>query len=393
MTSDAELYDPWKRMTGQPSATLDDNPFERPPRVEDLIPRHANPRDGRPKLWLPDGSKMQFYFRPSSRGKIAEDTRNLSAWTTSQTVAGYLDYGGQSEVLVLERATLGPYEQNKDGHHRMDEKAKDLNPDAARVGSAWHTITERHDLGLSVKVPPKYKAFLEEWKRLSENFELVTMPSGKPAVECFVAVDIERQKTGIFGEPLFNPDGTMQTEWHRGAGTFDRLWKYKPCPICGCSTYVVDLKTGKASSLVWSEASYAVQEGVYSEGKEYVPWPDGKGATRHEIPDLCKHRAITVSLPAGTAQGRTLWTNIAQGAAAAFDLVPRIKAHRNRKNWMVEFLPIPNLWKMVEDATTPEEIRGLWAQYQGADEWHERDNALFNMAGEKIAALTATKET
>jgi hypothetical protein len=390
-----DLYDPYESKNAggdgthsASSVTATVNGFERPPRVEDMIPRHPGENDGRPKIWLPDGSKMLYYGRPSSRGKKIEDTRNLSAWEVRVILSAFLDYGDQSEALQIERSALGPSEtstESKRAHDKLYQRAKEMVSTASRVGTALHTITERYDLGLPVIPPAKFKADLEEWKRLTEHFEIATMPDGRPGVECFVAFDQPRFDPN--GEPILNRWGYH--DHVRLAGTFDRLWRYKPCDICGCQYYVGDLKSGKNESVQYNGGSWGVQEGVYAWSDQYVPAANGLSARRYPIPDVCKHLAITLSLPAGSGHGEAVWTNIVGGHKATMGLIPEVMTHRNEsKKWLKPFIPSPNLWAEVDRCGTPDEIRSLFRKYP-TDEWKANDNALIQHASSIIALMNS----
>lgn len=378
MTTTDDLYDPYEKTGGSGPGRDSVNGYERPLRTEDLIPRHNNPNDGRPKIWWPNGSRMTYYSRPSSWGKKAEDTTNLSKWEGRVKASGMLDYGAQSRALRAEWAALGPLNENKAGHDAILDSAKNLVDQAAREGTALHTITERYDLGLEVNPGEDYEPHLAEWSRLTRNFEIVTLPDGRPGVECFVAMDHLRQ----------DMDPTQYYSWVRLAGTFDRLWHYKPCEICGRSNYIGDLKGGKADKLIWSKASFAVQMGIYGNAKLYVPKPDGTGADRYDLPDVCPHNGILVSVPTDTGRGSVHWIDIASGFQTAIDLIPRITAHRRKKNWTVPFTPTPNLVDLIGRAETPNTVRDLWREHP-SEEWQANDGALINLASARITELEA----
>jgi hypothetical protein len=379
-----KLRDDWDNAT---SASRPVNGFERPPRVEDRIPVHRNPRDGRPQIWLPDGSKAIYYSRPSSWGKKVEDQTNLSKWETRVTLSGYLDFGEQSRALRAERSALGPSEDTSDSkkaHNDLNERAKGLVSTADRVGTALHTITERDDLGLPVNPGDDFRADLEEWRRLTRHFQIATMPNGDPGVECFVATDIPRFNAD--GSPVINTYGYH--DHVRLAGTFDRLWIYKPCMVvidektgekCGRRKYIGDLKSGKLTSVDYNGLSWAVQEAVYRAGKQYVPWSDGQGADRFDLDDVCPHVAITLSLPAGSGKGTVIWTNIAQGHSVAEGLVPAVKDARKMKNWFVPFEPVPDLYAAIDACRSVSEIRKVWRE-NPSEEWYANDQALINHA-------------
>jgi hypothetical protein len=375
------LDDPWDN--GQAPSQV--NGFERPHRVEDDIPVHRNPRDGRPLIWLPDGSKAIHYSRPSSWGKKVEDTTNLSKWETRVTVSGYLDFGDQSRALRAERAALGPSEataESKKAHSDLNERAKGLVSSADRVGTAVHTITERDDLGLPVHGGDDFQADLEEWRRLTKEFQIIEMPDGRPGVECFVALDHPRYTPD--GDPVLNRYG--HHDHVRLAGTFDRLVRYKPCEVCGRRVYVLDLKTGKNSSISYNGLSWAVQFAIYGNAVQYLPHADGQGATRLEIPDVCPHKGIAVALPAGTGRGQVYWVNIGQGFHIGTHLVPLVKDARGMKNWIQPFAPTPDLRRMIDACRTAEEVRQLWYRYP-SDEWVADNNALIAYATARRTAI------
>lgn len=376
-------YDARPAPSAMPAAPLADpyekpNPHGRPERPEDLLERHVN--DGRPRVWLPDGSAQWYYSRPSSWGKKGEDTTNLSKWNTRTSVAGFLDYGTMSRTLRLEWAGTDP--ADKDRRNELCEQAKNLGDESARVGTALHAITERHDLGMSVPTSTDFADDLQAWVDATKHFEIVEMPSGRPGVEVFVALDYRIPDDEV-------PPGTREFKrWVRLAGTFDRLWRYKPCPVCGRRNYIGDLKSGKVE---FGQQSIAVQEGVYANAKEYIPTADG--AMRNDMPEVCPHRGVVVNLPAGSGRAQVIWFDIAKGYDWAVRLIPQIIRFRNTKNISVPFTPTPDLWALVERAETPEEVRALWMQYPGVPDWTERDSALTKFAGERIVALGGTPKT
>lgn len=374
MTTTQPLADPYGPPRGNTASLADPydrhDPHGRPPRIEDQIERHPNPKDGRPRVWLPDGSKQWYYSRPSSWGKKGEDTKNLSEWFARMVADGLLSERGR--VLRLEWASTDP--ADRDRRNALCEEAKSLGDESARVGTALHALTERHDLGLPVNPPDEFRADLEAWKRATENFEIVTMASGRPGVEVFVALDYP------------HPDRKYPI---RLAGTFDRLWRYKPCAICGCRNYIGDLKSGK---IQFGRQTIAVQEGIYANAKEYVPHAGDTGADRHDLPDVCLHRGIVLNLPAGTGEAEVLWFDIAWGYERAVNLIPEIVAFRNHKNVALPFVPTPDVWAEVERAKTDTEVRALWARYPGPH-WQENDHALTKFAGERIIALGGTPKT
>ena len=354
---------------------FDDGDFNRPERIEDTVPRHGS--NGTPKVWWPDNSRQSFYGRPSGWGKKGENTSNLERWKVRTTVSGYLDFGDQSKALRAERAALGP--EDKAQHNALNEKALRLANVQDRLGTAVHALTERHDLGQST-VPGEYAPDLEAWKQITRHFKIVTMPSGRPGVEVFVALDYDITDPAT-GQVAINPDDGLPFRTVRLAGTFDRLVRYRPCSICGCRNYILDLKTGK---IVFGQQTIAVQLGIYSGSKEYIPFADG--GERHDLPDVCLHRGIVINLPAGTGVAQAVWVNIAWGYSKAVELIPRITSYQYKKDLILDFTPAPDVWLAVENASTPQEVRQLHAQYPGPH-WTENDHALALFASKRINDL------
>lgn len=381
------LDDPWdrpKRKSSRGIPPLNDpserEDLDRPLRTEDLIPRHAG--NGQPKLWLPDGSKMAYYGRPSGWGKPADNTDRLGMWETRMTLSAFLDYGSQSRTFRAERMALGPPQENKDGHNALNERALNFVADQDRVGTALHKITERHDLNLPLILDEEFQEDLVEWVRLTRYMEIVELPTGAPGIECFVAMDVERRwpngevVTDASGDPLMV----------RLAGTFDRLFRYTPCEICGRANYIADLKSGKETGLEWSERVNGIQLGSYRNSKLYVPHSDGCGADRYDLPDVCPHRGIIISLPAGSGSGSMHWIDIARGYERAICLIPQIKAHQSEHNWMREFVPVPNIWAEIDKCASSLAVRDLWNQYPG-QHWADNGGALTIYASNKVKEL------
>lgn len=353
---------------------------DRPLRTEDLIPRHGG--HGQPKIWLPDGESMQYYGRPSGWGKDADNSDLLMAWEVRTTVSGYMDFGEQSKSLRLQRSVLPPPDEDKGGHNAMNKRAKRLAFYADEDGSAVHKMTEKYDHGIPFNVIPEFEADLHEWVRLTRFMRILDLPSGDPGIECFVALDTPRLDQ--YGQIMRDADG--EPIMVRLAGTFDRLVEYIPCDICGLSNYILDLKTSAPKGLAFAQRKSGIQLGIYSRSKLYVPWADGLGAYRYDMPGVCQHRGILVSLPAGTGRGSVHWINVARGFQRAVYLIPELKSHQAEQDWTREFIPIPNLRVEIDRCTHEDQIRDLWRQYPG-DLWKENDNALTIYASQRIAAL------
>jgi hypothetical protein len=385
-----DLYDKYDKKPSSAGipALLDPEQREdpdRPLRTEDLIPRHGS--HNTPKIWLPDGSKMKYYGRPSGWGADADNSDRLKAWEVRTTVEGYLDTEQQGRTLRLERSQLPPPAEDKGGHDKINLRAKNLVFDADRQGTAKHSMTEKYDLGINFSVVEEYDYVLTEWVRLTKYMQIVDLPTGEPGIECFVAMD--EQRLDQYGKPMFDRNGDPIMV--RLAGTFDRFVRYIPCAICGLSNYILDLKTSSATGLLFAQRKSGIQLGAYSRSKLYVPWKDGRGATRYDLPDVCLHKGILVSIPPD-APGSVHWIDIARGFFRGVSLIPWIKEHQKETDWMREFIPVPNIWAEIDRAQTEAEVRALWRQYPGV-QWEENQGALSLYASKRITEIIFAERT
>lgn len=384
-----DLYDKYADKPKKPSsrgvpALLDpadrDDP-DRPLRTEDLIPRHGS--HGTPKIWLPDNSKMEYYARPSGWGKPADDESMINEWYTSKVVEGLLDVGEQSRTLRGERSMLGPRADDKEGHKKLHQRAKNLVFSADREGTLKHKMTEKYDLGIPFAPVEEYDYVIDDWVRLTRFMPNVAMASGRPGVECFVTMD--KQRLDQHGEPMFDKD--EQPIMVRSAGTFDRLKRHTPCPLCGKSNRIVDLKTSSVKSFPFAQRKSGIQLGQYGNGKEYVPWADGTGADRYDLPDVCLHTGILVLIPPD-APGSIHYVDIARGFFRAVSLIPLIRDHQKENDWMQEFTPVPNVWLEIDRAQSEQEVQALWRKHPDAD-WK---GGLTEYASARIRDLANPKE-
>lgn len=309
--------------------------IDRPERTEDRVPRDSY---GKPRI-LPVGKKMpegeearykalRSYFRPSSFAEVLEDHYNLNRWSERMIATGLMS----ERRLQLAYANIGNTEEDSESKKAANEillqaKRAARAEDKAEEGTGVHALTERYDLNLPIPfVPTDFQGNLEDWKRLTEHFEILD-------VECFVVED----------EYLL-------------AGTFDRLIRYhQPCDSCGAYLRILDLKTG---TIEWGGMKMAAQLGIYAHGKKYDP----ATGERISLGDVCTCRGIIIHIPSGAPQGTGVakWLNIAQGWEKAVRLASEVRRIRNAKGWWLDFEPIPDIMPLIEDATTREELSGLF---------------------------------
>lgn len=335
-----------------------DDPFDRPERTEDFVPRDAK---SRPRI-LPLGEKMpdpgpardrvlRSFGRPSDYAGVVEDHFKLDRWGERMIARGLLE----NRHLQLEYAAIGDTEESyetKQDANRVLKKAKNKAraEDKADEGTGVHALTERHDHGLEIKfIPGDFEGNMADWKRLTRHFEIL-------AIECFVVED-----------------------HYRLAGTFDRLLRYHvPCPTCGANLYIGDLKTGKTT---WGGMKMAAQLGIYAHGQFYDPntgerTPLGLNAVTGDIEKVCVCRGIIFDIPSGQPEGtgRTRWLNIAQGWNRAVRLAWEIREARRLDNWWLDFETTPDLAPQIVDATSRTELEMLYKMHR--DVWRDDLTAL-----------------
>lgn len=322
-----------------------DHGIVRPPRTEDKVPRDKN---GWPRILPPDQTvlkddKLRSYARASGYGKVLENTYNIERYNERNVADGFV----KSSVLRLEWAGTGPEDKDRRNELVKEAKKEARADDKARVGSAVHAITERHDLGLSLKsIPEEYVPDLEAWVDKMKHFEIL-------GVENFVVEDT-----------------------FRIAGTYDRLvWYHIPCPICGNHKRILDLKTGRVD---FGQIGMACQLAAYAHARSYDP-VTGQRTDQ----DVCLCRGIIVNLPAGTGQATLHWINIAQGWNLAIDLADKVKAIRNKRNWLAEFTTTPNLLPLIAQANSRDEALVIFNMHQSV--WTDELTAAVERRLEEIA--------
>lgn len=314
-----DLYDPYEKP---------EDPFGRPPRTEDRIPRDANKW---PRI-LPLGEKMpetaagrdralRSFMRPSGAGDPLENKFMIERWKRRKVAEGM----AMSSTLQLEWASTDP-DDLETLNYLADKCMKLAQADEkSRIGTALHAITERHDMGLPQKfVPDDFVRDLPAWIKATKDFEILD-------IECFVVNDL-----------------------YRAAGTFDRLVYYwQPCPMCGKHNRILDLKTGESEM---GKAGMAMQLAIYAHSAYYDP----ETGARTPLPDVCLCRGIIVRLPQGSGTATLRWVNIAQAWDEGMDVLTRLKAYQAHKNWVADFETLPDFTPEIVACNTAEEMNDVY---------------------------------
>lgn len=279
-------------------------------------------RDGRdrPLVLLPNGSKRVAYTRATTYIAVLEDRFRLELWQQRMVAIGLAD---RPDLLVSVAAHRSDREALDDLVRHAKEAARATA--GARTGSALHSLTEQHDRGEQVKVPPAYAPDLEAYKDATRDLESV-------AIEQFCVND--KLRVG---------------------GTFDRLVRYVDADG-NAGHYIADIKTG---SIDFGHLKHAMQFAMYANSIPY----DITTHTRFDYPpDLDRTKAILIHLPQGEGRCELHWVDISAGWEAV-KVATSVRAWRNRKHLLTPFVesgpPTSTQLAILSNVDDPESIRRL----------------------------------
>lgn len=266
-------------------------------------------RKGLPKLLL--------YGRPSSRGKIIENTYNLQKWGERMAMWGAI---GDPEIVV-DAGNITDEIDTAEWRRAMDRivvRAKDAARAmiAAHRGSHVHTLTEDDDedrrwvnrllageeLGISQAAQ---KALVQAWRRMLavHGFEILAVEA---AVVCdrwklagtldrIVRLTRDMRFTTTSGEIVTLPTGTV---------------------------LILDLKTGKMtldSGIIQYWQSYAVQLAAYALGVPYDVDTETRSAWPFEVSQdwaIIAHLDVLTAIEQGEARCTLVLCDLRAGIAA-----------------------------------------------------------------------------
>lgn len=262
-----------------------------PPRPEPQSPEREDdpppgvPRDQweRPLIVLPDGSDVRAYIRASKYGKLIEDYYTLHRWDERNIVWGMSR--GRHLVVRAQAVTAQTGGENVKILQDVAERAKLLaGGDAgALTGTGLHKLSERRDAGEDLSyLDPMTMACLDAYAALLAPFEIL-------ASETFVVCD-ELGGAGSFDRvvrlrfPIRWPDGVV---WPAGM------------------IVVIDVKTGKITSMPYWACDFTVQQLIYATGVPYLP-----GITVLDDPSKRSAGNIVAVRDQPGVNGRITWDEI-----------------------------------------------------------------------------------
>lgn len=215
-------------------------------------------RWGRPMIPDPTTGKVRAWTRTTTLASTLSDRHALEQWSQRNIVRGF----ALNETLVLRAVAAG---DDRDALGQVAQAALDAakSSEAAAVGTALHTITERMDAGEEVDVPESFRADVNAYRAALADAELEVVPGW---IERFVV--------------------TPEVE---AAGTADRLY----VSTAGVSLPMIgDLKTG-GNAIKFGMVEIAAQLAIYSRASH---WWDGEKL--HAMPPVDQAAGIVAHMPA-----------------------------------------------------------------------------------------------
>lgn len=228
--------------------------------VDPSPPAPDFPRDrwGRPLIIPPGGGKPIAYFRASSYGGPLEDRYNLEQWRLRTASVGL----SRRQDLIAAIAACAPHEKKKMDEHVEAAIVAGGGSDAANIGVALHSFSERVDRGeLAVgDIPEPWRERVQAYVDTIDANGLDVVPH---LIECRLVND----------------------RW-RVAGTADRFYRRRS----DGRLVVADLKTGKSVGSL----TQMLQLFVYATSVLYDP----ATGERTPIGDVDTTHGLIIHLPA-----------------------------------------------------------------------------------------------
>jgi hypothetical protein len=228
---------------------------------------------GRYVLEHPLTGKKTHFTRVTTAAGTLDDKRGLNDWDNRMVAYGM---GQQPHLVTMAASADGPDDKDTLTQVVNGAKAAAASDRKAVVGTTLHKLTQRIDLGQSVKVPEIHRDRITRYKTAVAQHRLRFLMEFIEGVVCLPELGL--------------------------CGTTDRVaeWHHSDLPV------IFDLKTG---SLDYAKIAIAQQEAAYAHATHR--WD---GTRWHEMPALNKEIALVLHRPAETDDEPRLFTvNIAEG--------------------------------------------------------------------------------
>jgi hypothetical protein len=319
--------------------------------------------DGKPDQYgryrLPNltAGRVVPWTRATTFAKTIADTYTLNMWGRRMVIVGLA-----LRPDLLEKAKGLDVREDRDALNAIGELAAEAagSRGAARIGTALHGFTEQVDRGEEPFVPAPWDRDIAAYRSAMDAEGLAILPGM-----------IER---------------LIVCSGFQVAGTFDRLVDDvgSPCPTCGLTAKVGDLKTGADLDYGWLEI--AVQLAIYGNADAIF---DKETKTYEPMPEVCKHQAVVMHLPANPRDEVNRHTctiydlDIAKGWEIA-GLCQDVRVARKikglatpRRRSVAIGEPVeatssgPTMEDRIDSARTVEELSALWVEGTRAGTWTE----------------------
>jgi hypothetical protein len=225
------------------------------------------------------------YTRVTTFAEALQDASALTRWKMRRAVYG----ASQRPDYVTAAAALSLDDRDRQALDDLAEKCLEAaGPNAAEIGTALHSFTERLDRGEELGVvPPEYEATIAAYARAVSHLRFVER-------ECrTVCDDLEVAGT---------PDGIAFCDVPDPDGVVDEL-------------RIVDTKTGRVD---YSAGKFSTQLAVYAHSRLYHPGTGErtKLEDRYGAPVSIRW-GLLVHTPAGAGTAELLWIDLEHGWAGA----------------------------------------------------------------------------
>lgn len=221
-------------------------------------------RRGRPYVVTPEG-KTTTYTRCTTYIGVLDDKTNLELWKM-RTLLKWVFATPKGERTatwtgLYNEARAGMADNRTANSLIYRALSEGGSKDKAAAGTAVHTLTQRSDEGEALSTGLEASPHLQAYRALTAGWTHLLIE--QPTVCDELAV----------------------------AGTPDRISDTgDPCPKCGKTVKVGDIKSGRVDG--YTEREQAMQLSIYAHSQAYDP------ATDQRTPiDVCRHEGVIIHLP------------------------------------------------------------------------------------------------
>jgi hypothetical protein len=309
------------------------------PFIPSMRPEPARDRWGRYKLPDPGSGETRSWTRATTLSHSISDTHHLTEWKRRMVLQGaatnpVLLRDVKSLAAIVDQAT--DWREARDAKQALTRIADDAAEAAganngSKLGTLLHTITEYADAG-----------------RLGEIEALIPTQLYDD-----LAAYLARMADAGIERPAYWIERILVNSQVDSAGTTDRiLLMPTPCPKCGSSARIGDLKTQKSLDFGFLEIAIQLAEYAYADAM----WDD-ETETLVGMPTVCRCFGIVMHLPVGSGECTLYELDLEAGWADA-QLAYRVRQSRARSKEIG--------WKFQYVSTTAARIRQATAKVVSA---------------------------